>query len=124
MLPTTPSGQQGSPFSPLRIGTGANPSSPSAIRAQYRTVTNSLRRLATDRSISGSSSAIGDSPGGSEYSSAHARFPSSGSTADIKVVRVIGLPLAQPVTELLRLRPHFGRDHEVTAEVVEIAGRV
>ena len=29
-LPTTPSGQQGSPLSPLRIGTGATPSSPSA----------------------------------------------------------------------------------------------
>ena len=43
-----PSGQHGSPFSPLRIGTGCTPSSPSASRAQYRTVMNSLRRLATD----------------------------------------------------------------------------
>src|SRR6185312_14246194 len=89
MLPTTPSGQHGSPFSPLRMGTGGNPSSPSAIRAQYRTVTNSLRRLATDRSISASSSAIGVNPGGSEYNSAQARSAVLGSTADIKVVNVI-----------------------------------
>src|SRR6201995_5652693 len=34
------------------------------------------------------------------------------------------LPLAQPVTELLGLRSHLRRDHEVTAEVVEIARRV
>ena len=39
---------------------------------------NSLRRLATDRAINGSSSAIGVNPGGSEYSSAHARFPPAG----------------------------------------------
>ena len=33
-LPTTPSGQHGSPLSPLRIGAGGSPSSPSALRAQ------------------------------------------------------------------------------------------
>jgi len=33
-LPTTPSGQRGSPLSPLRIGDGGTPSSPSAWRAQ------------------------------------------------------------------------------------------
>src|ERR1700710_2736551 len=87
----TPSGQHGSPLSPLRIGTGGKPNSASAIRAQYRTVMNSLRRLATERSISGSSSAIGDNPGGSEYSSAQAKSAMSGSTADIKVLSVIAV---------------------------------
>ncbi len=67
-----PSGQHGSPFSPLRIGTGCTPSSPSASRAQYRTVMNSLRRLATDLAISGSSSGSGTSSGGSVYISAAA----------------------------------------------------
>src|ERR1700687_1258494 len=70
-----PSGQHGSPLSPLRIGTGGTPSSPSAIRAQLRTVMNSLRRLATDLAISGSSSGSGARPGGSEYTSAYDRSP-------------------------------------------------
>lgn len=39
------------------------------MRAQCRTVMNSLRRLATDRAINGSSSGSGANPGGSEYTS-------------------------------------------------------
>ena len=56
------------------------PSSPRACRAQYRTVMNSLRRLATDFAISGSSSGSGANPGGSSYNSAAASAETPGST--------------------------------------------
>ena len=85
-LPTTPSGQHGSPFSPLRIGTGGTPSSESASRAQCRTVTNSLRRLATDRAISGSSSGSGANSGGSVYISAATTAPVSTSESSVATV--------------------------------------
>src|ERR1700753_2895394 len=54
---------------------------------------NSLRRLATDRAINGSSSGIGASSGGSEYNSADARFSTDaavlGNTDDISLLTVI-----------------------------------
>ncbi|SKT08141.1 Uncharacterised protein [Mycobacteroides abscessus subsp. abscessus] len=57
------------------------PSTDSACRAQYRTVMNSLRRLATDLAINGSSSGSGSRPGGSPYNSADDN--SSGTTEAI-----------------------------------------
>ena len=71
---------------PLENRHRRTPSSPSASRAQYRTVMNSLRRLATDLAISGSSSGSGASSGGSVYISAAASAcPSPGSTPESSV---------------------------------------
>ena len=119
-LPTTPSGQHGSPLSPFRIGAGGTPSSPSARRAQCRTVTNSLRRLATERAISGSSSGSGveirrvDVQFGGDATSVghHGRD------------QLHRRPLRIRSCIRCGMHAHLRGDHEVAAELVEVAGRV
>ena len=62
---------------------------------------NSLRRLATDLAINGSSSGCGLRPGGSEYTSEYARSSDtvSGSTDDTSVCTVHSKSLADALTQ-------------------------
>ena len=72
MLPTTPEGQTGAPFSPRGIGAGGRPSSARARRAQPRAVANARRRPSTARATTSSSSGKSMESVGSSNASAEA----------------------------------------------------